>query len=1116
MIKSIQDIGSACDLINKLVVVIDSHKKIYYLNSTAEKYFVTTNDYACGKDHAKIIRIMDRSGVYKEELFDNNNSIKTHGNGIIRGSDESKYYISFKSKEIFSADREERYGLFIFEDVSDKEILRKQLKHKRRLEVLGDLSASIVYDVNNILGSILGSAEILADELSDNKHQSKLSQTIIKSVNDAANLSKKLLKFSKPAEPVFELIDIHELLGEILEILRGSIGDNVKLESKFIGREVILFTDRAELEIVLFNIVLSSQDVLQNGGVISFFTDIVDNKDKTLSLNNFKLTANSYFKITIADNGRAVTEITQHQVFNKDYNAILLNEEDGSGLCAVCDIMEHLRGGIEVISESDGRRKFEIYLPLSGDIPKFTSSENSQLIAGVDLWSAEKNTVVLLADDNDAIRDSIKDVLLTMGCDVLEACNGNQAIDLFKENREIINLIILDVVMPVKDGKEVLSKIREMDKDVEIIMTSGYFNQLSKSVLSEFGANGYLAKPYRIQEIKNIVQNLNSKKYLLNDLDAVLSSIEKLNFDDSYSNSDNDTYSKIKLMLVENNPNIRDLLYTIFSESRFDVTVFESVESANNAIKSGRYFALSIIDIDFSNENDKELFLQLKNNDDNLPRYIIASSSKDVEQVALRALKLGVDDFILKPFSLNFMKIRVEIAKRYIETEQMKNKIQSMLKESEERMSLAINGVGIGMWDWKINEKEFFASNKCKEIFGYTDGLNIGVLDYLYSVTIKEDQYILTKEFSDYLRKPEGILNIEFRINHPIKGEIWILAIAKLFDDTKNSKPKRLIGISMDVTERKREEHILREESQKLEEMVVQRTAELLKSNEKLSEEIEAREKAELKNIEQQLKLMDADKLASLGILVSGIGHEINNPIQFIMFNLPFIKNAWESALPILDKYYESHPDFELRGVPYSLAKERLPNMANDVIEGAERISSIVKELREYSRKSRTEELKEEDIVDVVLSAKSLFSKFNGIRDVDIGLHTPGEHLVALLNRTRIEQVILNLLQNAFQAVDKSEKKEIKIDLKYSEDNKYIEINVVDNGVGIKEEHMKHLTDPFFTTRSSDGGTGLGLAICKKIIHDHSGELLFESEYGKGTTVKVLIPIKKSCDLYSL
>ena len=1113
MIKSIQNIGSACDLINKLLLVIDSHKKIYYLNSTAEKYFATSNDYACGKDYSEIIRIMDLSGVDTEELFDDKNNIKPHGHGIIRGGDEVKYYISFKADEIFSEDREERYGLFIFEDISDKEALKKQLKHKRRLEVLGDLSAGIVYDVNNILGSILGSAEMLADELSNNKHQSKLSQTIIKSVNAAADLSKKLLKFSKPAEPVFELIDIHELLDEILEILRSSIGDNVKLNSEFINKEVILFTDRAELEIVLFNIVLSSQDALQNGGIISFITDIVDNEEEILSFDSFKPTAKSYFKITIADNGRAVTESTQHKVFNKDYNAKLLNEGEGSGLCAVHDIMEHLRGGIEVVSEPDGMSQFDIYLPLSGGIPKFTSLENKQLIDDRDLLSVEKSMVVLVVDGNNVIRESIKDILLAMGCEVFEACNGKQALELFKENSEIINLVLLDVALPVKDGKEALIEIREMDKNVEIIMTSGYFNQLSQSVLSEFGANGYLTKPYKIEEIKNLVQNLNSEKDGINDLDAVLSSIEKLNLDERYSDIEDGTYGKIELMLVENNHNIRELLYTILSESRFDVTVFESVESAKNAIKSGRYFALSVIDIDFSNENDKELFLLLKNNDDNLPRYIIASSSKDVEQVALRALKLGVDDFILKPFSLNFMKIRLEIARRYIETEQMKNKIQSMLKESEERMSLAINGVGIGMWDWKINEKEFFASSKCKEIFGYTDGLNIGVLDYLYSVTIKEDQYILTKEFSNYLRKPEGILNIEFRTIHPVKGEIWILAIAKLFDDTKNGKPKRLIGISMDITERKREEYILREESQKLEEMVVQRTAELLKSNEKLSKEIEAREKAELKNLEQQLKLMDADKLASLGILVSGIGHEINNPIQFIMFNLPFIKNAWESALPILDKYYESHPDFELRGVPYSLAKERLPNMANDVIEGAERISSIVKELREYSRKSRTEELKEEDIVDVVLSAKSLFSKFNGIRDVDIGLHTPGEHIVALLNRTRVEQVLLNLLQNALQALDKSEKKKIKIDLKYSDDNQYIEINVVDNGVGIKKEHMKHLTDPFFTTRSSDGGTGLGLAMCKKIIHDHSGELLFESEYGKGTIVKVLIPIKKSCDL---
>ena len=531
------------------------------------------------------------------------------------------------------------------------------------------------------------------------------------------------------------------------------------------------------------------------------------------------------------------------------------------------------------------------------------------------------------------------------------------------------------------------------------------------------------------------------------------------------------------------------------------MSVFDDITQAKAVVAQADIFAVAIIDIDFLSEYDDELFFLLKSNNDNRPRYIIASSSKDMEQVALRTLKLGVDDFILKPFSLNFIRVRLEVARHYIETEQLKNRMQSLLKESEERMSLAIESVGIGMWDWKIIEKEFYASDKCKAIFGYSQNSELRVLDHLYAVTVKEDQAILTREFSGYLQNPQDILNTEFRIIHPKKGEIWIQVIGKLFDDSKNGKPKRLIGIAMDITERKHEENILRE-------LVAQRTTELTAINEQLSLEIEAREDAELKNVEQQLKLMDADKLASLGILVSGIGHEINNPVQFIMFNMPFIKNVWKSALPILDQYYAEHPDFQLRGVPYSMVKERMLTMADDVIEGAERISSIVKDLREYSRKTREEEFKPEDIIEVILSAKSLFLKFYGRRDIDILLHAPQEHIVIYINKSRIEQVIINLLHNAALALEHTAEKKVEVNIGYCEKGDYIQFTVKDKGAGIKSEYLKHLTDPFFTTRSSDGGSGLGLAMCKKIVHDHGGDIDFESEFGVGTTVKVLLPVK--------
>ncbi len=1106
MINNIEETGSICDLISKPLVLIDSGRRICYLNKTAEICFDTTMEIADDRIYSEVIHPQDRCGG-RIDLINTANQPLYEGDIIVIASRDFNYYLRYKVQEHITAS--DTYLVLVFEDVTAEEELKQQLKHKQRLAVFGELYGGVVHDINNFLAGAVGCSQLLTADPSASEYQHELSEKIISAVNTAAALSRKLLKFSAPAEAVFEFIDIKKLMTDILQVMRSSIPECIDFTSQFPEQPITLCTDKTALEIIFCRIILNTREFLPDGGKISLSTAVIDNFGLKHEVAGFNLGAGNYLKISIFEvNNKLSSEQLLKILSGYDINATA-HPSGGAEADTVENLVRHLQGAVEVTGVGAETALINIYLPLSNECAvEAPEVSELKLLTGMELELLKEDLMVLLVDDNDLVRLCVKELLNTLNCRVIEAENGDQAITIFKENTGVIDLIILDVVMPVKDGRETLVELRQLDQEVEIFMASGYMNQLSQSVFSELGANGYLTKPYKIDDIKNIIVRLNNSSEA-GEVENILSGIGELNPDLDYTDDfSSGEFAKIKLMLVESNNSIRELLYDILSGEHFEVTAFNDSAQALQALADGEYFALSVIDMDFAEQQQGKLFALLRNTEDNLPRYIIATSGDDADHVAMRALKLGVDDFILKPFSLTYMKIRLEIAKRYIENEQLKNKIQSLLKESEERLSLAIDGVGIGMWDWKIIEREFYASDKCKTIFGYPEGSNIGVLDHLYAVTIKEDQSVLSKEFSGYLRNPEGIMNIEFRITHPLKGEVWIQAIGKLFDDSKISKPKRLIGIAMDITERKTEESVLREESQKLEELVVQRTAELVDINMRLSREIEAREEAEMKNMEQQLKLLDADKLASLGILVSGIGHEINNPIQFIMFNLPFIKNAWESALPILDKYYEDHPDFQLRGVPYSLAKERLPNMANDVIEGAERISNIVKDLRVYSRKSQMEEFRECDLVQAVLSAKSIFMRFYGRNNSDIALRTPTENILVLMNKTRIEQVVINILQNAFLATEDREERKVGLEISEISTEGMVEIKVTDNGVGVRPEDIKHLTDPFFTTRSGDGGgTGLGLAMCKRIVYDHSGQLIFESELGKGTTVRVILPV---------
>ncbi len=300
-------------------------------------------------------------------------------------------------------------------------------------------------------------------------------------------------------------------------------------------------------------------------------------------------------------------------------------------------------------------------------------------------------------------------------------------------------------------------------------------------------------------------------------------------------------------------------------------------------------------------------------------------------------------------------------------------------------------------------------------------------------------------------------------------------------------------------------EEALRELNEDLENRVVERTR-------KLREEMEARIRAEEESQRQREQLMQAEKLASLGTLVAGIGHEINNPTHFIMLNLPILKGAWEDAMPVLETHHKEHPRFTLRGIPFDLAKDKLPVLYDDILGGAQRIKTIISELKDYARPSQ-DAMVTVDISRVIDAANTLLAPT--IRKHTKAFHVHVDDVLPTItgDPTRIEQIIINLVQNACHAVT-PETGKVSLTCRAVEDIG-IELVVADNGEGIAQRNLARLTDPFFTTRQSEGGTGLGLAICLRIINDHHGSIQFKSNPRNGTRVHVFLPVIQNKELHA-
>jgi len=266
------------------------------------------------------------------------------------------------------------------------------------------------------------------------------------------------------------------------------------------------------------------------------------------------------------------------------------------------------------------------------------------------------------------------------------------------------------------------------------------------------------------------------------------------------------------------------------------------------------------------------------------------------------------------------------------------------------------------------------------------------------------------------------------------------------------------------------------------------------------------RKAEELARIQQQ-QLIQADKMATLGILVSGIAHEINNPNTFILLNARIFSKIWNSAMPILDRYYQENGDFNLAGMPYSQAYERIGLLVSGISEGSQRIQRIVQGLKDYARLDPGDMNQSVNINSVVeasiLIVNNLIKKSTEKFTYEYGRDIPSIRG----NAQRLEQVIINLLTNACQSLqDKS--KGLSISTSYDKSSGRAVIEVCDEGIGISPDDLKHIMDPFFTTKRSSGGTGLGLSISHNIVSSHKGELNFISELGKGTKVILTLPVQ--------
>lgn len=380
------------------------------------------------------------------------------------------------------------------------------------------------------------------------------------------------------------------------------------------------------------------------------------------------------------------------------------------------------------------------------------------------------------------------------------------------------------------------------------------------------------------------------------------------------------------------------------------------------------------------------------------------------------------------------------------------------LEERDERLSLALDGAQLGTWEINLETGRMSASSRMNGMVGVQKEASVRRLDDWWTRVHPDDRIRLQKDIADAMERLT-IFETEFRVVWPDGTVRWLLPKGKIVRDGEK-RPIRAAGVAMDITARHQAEE--------------ERT--------QLLHEAERREQ-ELR--EKQVQLVQSAKLASLGELTTGVAHELNNPLN----NINLIVGN------LIDQVREQSVEREGLLVPLKVAMAQVL-----------KASTIINHLRAFGRMAPME--REPVLVNEVLkSAVDLMHEQLRLRMIELTASWSPANPVVVGNRIQLEQVFLNLLTNARDAVDSSPKKSISLSSVVHGDT--VKIVFHDSGMGISVEHQGRIFDPFFTTKPVGEGTGLGLSISYGIITEHQGEISVESHPGDGAIFIIHLPLTK-------
>lgn len=375
-----------------------------------------------------------------------------------------------------------------FRDVTDRKRLEMQLRHSQKMEALGTLTGGVAHDFNNILTAIFGYLAIMKTEFLDEAGRVTYIDRTFAAAEKAAELTRSLLTYSRQQPLKREKVDLNDIVVRVGTLLERIIGEQITLTRTLSTCKLPILADGGQIEQILMNLATNGRDAMETGGELFISTDQVELDNEFIETHGYGQ-AGKFALLSVSDTGTGMNEETVERAFEPYFTTKETGKGTGLGLAITYGIVKQHNGYINVYSEVGKGSTFRVYLPVSdaGDTP---APQRHPAPASTG------NETILLVEDNVEVRHLFRDVLTRNGYRVFEAEDGEEAVRIFRDRRAAIQLVIMDVIMPKKNGKEAYEEILAINPRIPAIFSSGYTADiLSKNGIVE-GATHYIAKPF--------------------------------------------------------------------------------------------------------------------------------------------------------------------------------------------------------------------------------------------------------------------------------------------------------------------------------------------------------------------------------------------------------------------------------------------------------------------------------------------------------------------------------------------------------------------------------------------------------------------------------------------